>query len=103
MNDATLTLFREALAVPSTRALLITLNDDGSLAHQPVRYGQSVVDIHNDLRDHLTASPRSTDWLQGLHAFLGQWLQARSDAAKFGGLVVQVDDDSSMGVRYVQG
>lgn len=91
----------EALSLPSTRAMLVTLNDDGSLAHQPVRFGQSVVDIHNDLRSHLTDKPRSDDWLIGLRDFLSDWIRAREDAAKFGGIVVQIDDDSNMGVRHV--
>jgi hypothetical protein len=97
------TFFAEAVASLSApcgpRALLVTLTDDGALAHQPVQFGQSVLNIETELRSHLTDRPRSDEWLVGLRDFLSDWITAREDARKFGGLVVQTDDDSSMGMR----
>jgi hypothetical protein len=53
-----------ALTVPNApRALLVSLDRDGQLAHVPVGDAQSLVNIKDELIDHLSSYPHSDEWL----------------------------------------
>lgn len=93
----TVAQLREQLNRSDTRALLVSLDDEDRIACQPVRYGQSVVNIDTDLRSHLEAKPRTDQWLTELRDYLTHWLEVRAGAIR-AGLVMPIDNQLNMGV-----
>ena len=74
------------------RALLVSLGRNGQLEHTPVDHGQSVVNLDTELHDHLSASPRSTEWLLALRDYCDCRLAARAEAKATGGFCVPSQD-----------
>lgn len=74
------------------RALLVSLNRKGHLEHQPIIDGQSVLNIETELQDHLSASPRSTEWLRALRDYCDCRLAAREQAKGTGGVCIPRQD-----------
>lgn len=68
------------------RAVLVSLDRAGQIQHEPVQDGQSVLNLHTELIDHLDASPRSTEFLMALRDYCDGRLAARSEAKATGGV-----------------
>ena len=80
------------------RAVLVSLDDDSSFRQTPVQYGKSVLNIREDLMDHLNASPYSDEWLTSLRDFLNAKLEARGVARRIGGLSIPHPDGRGFAV-----
>lgn len=74
------------------RAVLVSLGADGQLEHTPVNDGQSVVNLETELKAHLSASPRSTEWLRELRDYIDCRLAARAEAQTTGGFCIPRQD-----------
>ncbi len=89
-NSNSKTCFQEVAALLSgstaPRAILVSLGNSGQLTHEPVLDGQSVLNIHTELIDHLDAFPHSTEFLTALHSYCAGRLAARSEAKATGGV-----------------
>lgn len=70
------------------RAILVSLNHDGSESIQAVSDSASVLDIERDLRSHLNEYPYPDDWLIQLRDYIDQRLSARRDTRNAGGFCV---------------
>lgn len=68
------------------RALLVSLDRNGRLHHEPVADGQSLLNIQAELLDHLNAYPHTTDWLTALRDYCDGRLAARGEAKATGGV-----------------
>jgi hypothetical protein len=78
-------------APAQTRAVLITLNDDGSERRQPVAHDASVLNIERELLSHLSAQPLEPEFLERLRDYCAGRLAARSEARAAGGVVAGND------------
>lgn len=81
-------------APDAPRALLVHLDSDGLLAHTPVNQGQSLVNIEDDLIDHLNSSPHSDEWLISLRDYCDGRLAARQRSRTSGGISLPMQDGS---------
>lgn len=92
MNSINLSGLTEALATLQApggpRAILVSLGRDGAVHTQPVASGQSVVNITDELIDHLSAYPHTTEWLEVLRDYCAGRLAARDEAKRTGGFVI---------------
>ena len=70
------------------RALLVSLERNGELELTPVDHGQAVVNLDTELHDHLSAAPRSTEWLLALRDYCDCRLAALAEAHATGGFTV---------------
>ena len=70
------------------RALLVSLERNGELELTPVDHGQAVVNLDTELHDHLSAAPRSTEWLLALRDYCDNRLAARAEAHATGGFTM---------------
>lgn len=70
------------------RALIVSLDKDGTLAHKPVGMGQSILNIETELFDHLNSKPIETSFLEELLAYCEGRLAARAEAARTGGFAI---------------
>lgn len=68
------------------RALLVSLDRNGRLHHEPVADGQSLLNIQAELLDHLNAYPHTTAWLTALRDYCDGRLAARGEAKATGGV-----------------
>jgi hypothetical protein len=85
--------FVAALTAPrAPRALIVTLDDNGQLQHRAISDGQSVVNLETELQDHLSASPRTTEWLLALRDYIDCRLAARAEAQATGGFCIPRQD-----------
>lgn len=80
------TIHAALVADNAPRAVLVSLDRAGQMQHEPVDHGQSVLNIHTELIDHLDASPRSTEFLMALRDYCDGRLSARSEAKATGGV-----------------
>lgn len=84
-----------ALAAPNApRALLVYLGAGGLLEHTPVNQGQSLVNIKEDLIDHLNSYPHSDEWLTALRDYCDGRLAARQQRRTSGGISLPTKDGS---------
>lgn len=67
------------------RALLVSLDRHGNLAHQEVNDGQSVVNLHTELFDHLSSAPQTDEFLAELRDYCAGRLAARAETKACGG------------------
>jgi hypothetical protein len=82
-----------ALTEPNApRAVLVSLNRDGQLELAPVGDGQSLVNIKDELIDHLNNYPHSDEWLTGLRDYCDNRLTARRKARETGGFSLPMKD-----------
>lgn len=85
--------FFDLLTDPNApRALLVTLGSGGQLQQQAVNNGQSVVNLETELQDHLSASPRTTEWLLALRDYIDCRLAARAEAQATSGFCIPRQD-----------
>jgi len=70
------------------RALLVSLGRNGELELTPVDHGQAVINLDTELHDHLSAAPRSTEWLLALRDYCDCRLAARAEAQATGGVAI---------------
>ena len=73
------------------RAAIVSVTHDGKTSVQPVFQGESVLNIENDLINHLSATPYSDEWLMELKSYVAARLDARTAARKSGGVAVPED------------
>lgn len=96
LHDAITEIDSMALAAltgpQAPRALLVSLDRKGHLEHQPIFDGQSVLNLDTELQDHLSASPRSTEWLLALRDYCDCRLAAREQAKGTGGVCIPRQD-----------
>lgn len=98
MADNSLTIdhsvdFMAALTVPNApRVLLVHLGADGQLKHEPVNQGLSLVNINEDLIDHLNSYPHSDEWLISLRDYCDGRLAARQQSRASGGISLPMTD-----------
>lgn len=83
-----LTSFLAGSIPENTRALLVTLNEAGQVGVSEVQFGDSVLNIRTELRKHLNECPFSDDWLRDLRDFINRKLEARTHAARCGGVAI---------------
>lgn len=76
------------------RAVLVSLNRDGQLELVPVGEAQSLVNIKDELIDHLNNYPHSDEWLTGLCDYCDGRLTARRNARETGGFSLPMKDGS---------
>jgi hypothetical protein len=74
-----------------TRAVLISIDQDGKQRITPVDNNSSVLNIERDLRDHMNAYPYPDDWLIQLRDYIDQRLAAREEARMTGGISVPTE------------
>lgn len=87
--------FMAALTAPDApRALLVSLDRDGQLELVPVSQGQSLVNIKEDLIDHLNSYPHSDEWLTALRNYCNGRLAAREQCRTSGGISLPTKDGS---------
>jgi hypothetical protein len=94
MNFSSSTSFQESEAFiraqlssqDAPRAILVSIEDDGSFKTQHVGHGESVLNIEADLFDHLNNKPVSTQFLQDLRDYCDGRLAARAEAGRTGGV-----------------
>lgn len=89
-------------ALTAPRALLVYLDRNGNLDHQPVRQGQSVLSL-DELQDHLNAQPVSDAFLIELRDFCAGRLAALDEARRTRGFVTPHPTESrSWNINHVQ-
>ena len=74
--------------IDAPRALMVTLNKDGTLEYMPLLQGQSVLNIRADLIDHLNDYPHTDEWLINLRNYVDERLAARDEAGATGGVCI---------------
>lgn len=85
--------FMAALTAPNApRALFVSLDRDGQLGLVPVSQGQSLVNITDDLIDHLNNYPHSDEWLTALRDYCDGRLSARQQCRTSGGVSLPTKD-----------
>lgn len=77
-QDASAGIMAALTKSDAPRAVLVSLNRDGQLALVPVSDAQSLVNIKDELIDHLNNYPHSDEWLVGLRDYCDGRLAARS-------------------------
>ena len=87
-TDAGLNILAVLTGPQAPRALLVSLGRNGQLEHTPVAHGQAVVNLDTELHDHLSAAPRSTEWLLALRDYIDCRLAARAEAQATGGVAI---------------
>jgi hypothetical protein len=87
-TDAGLHILSALTGPQAPRALLVSLERNGELELTPVDHGQAVVNLDTELHDHLSASPRSTEWLLALRDYCDSRLAALAEAHATGGFTV---------------
>jgi len=77
------------IAIPEdARAVLVSLNDDGTHDVRPVEHGHSVINLRRDLLLHLNEYPHSDEWLAQLRDYCDARLAAKQNAQKTGRVMV---------------
>ena len=80
--------FSAALTGPrAPRALIVSLDRNGQLTHRPISDGQSVVNLHTELFDHLNSAPQTDEYLLALRDYCDSRLAARAEAKASGGFM----------------
>ena len=74
--------------VGAPRALLVTLNNNGQLDYRPISHGQSVLNIKEDLMNHINDYPHTDEWLVSIRDQIDERLAARSIAGANGGVCI---------------
>jgi hypothetical protein len=84
------------------RALLVTLNRNGELQHQPVATDQSLIRLGTELEDHLSARPCSDEFLASLRDYCAGRLAALEEARRTRGFVTSsATSPKSWEIRHV--
>ena len=86
--DAGVNILAALTGSHAPRALLISLERNGQLELTPVDHGQAVINLDTELHEHLSASPRSTEWLLALRDYIDCRLAARAEAQATGGVAI---------------
>lgn len=79
-------IYSTLTATGAPRAVLVSIDQDGQLHHEPVADGQSVLNIETELHDHLSSRPFSTEFLESLMDYCAGRLAARAEAKATGGV-----------------
>jgi hypothetical protein len=106
-QDASAGIMAALTKSDAPRAVLVSLNRDGQLALVPVGDAQSLVNIKDELIDHLNGYPHSDEWLVGLRDYCDGRLAERSKSipADRADLVLQasweIDSIARMTLEYL--
>ena len=80
---------KATLSAPhAPRAMLVTLGRNGQINSSPVQHGQSVLNIKDELIDHLNEYPHSSEFLEDLRDYCTARLAARQEAKATAGLSI---------------
>lgn len=80
-----------SVAIPlDARCVLVSVGDDGQVMARPAGWGQSVLNIEQDIFSHLNEKPYTDEFLIELRDFCAAKLEARQMARKSGGLAIPV-------------
>jgi hypothetical protein len=91
-QDASAGIMAALTKSDAPRAVLVSLNRDGQLELVPVGDAQSLVNIKDELIDHLNSYPHSDEWLVGLRDYCDGRLAERAIASETGGLSLPTKD-----------
>lgn len=69
---------------PNTRAVLVGHADNDSFRIDPVKFGDSILNISNDLIKHLNEYPHKSEWLVSIKAAIDRRLASRENATAVG-------------------
>ena len=87
-TDAGAHILAALTGTDAPRALLVSLERNGELELTPVDHGQAVVNLNTELHDHLSAAPRSTEWLLALRDYIDCRVAALAEVHATGGVAI---------------
>ena len=76
------------LSQPGNRAALVSVGMDGKLEVTPVHFGDSVLNLHEELIDHLNAQPLTDAFVQAIHDWAAGRMAATAEARRVGGFII---------------